>query len=63
MTVIAELLGNVARASEELWPSSAPLINSRSDRKPEPALQSAFMSHLICLQKPHFSLFTVSLPD
>lgn len=52
-----------SRASEELWPSSAPLINSHSDRKPEPALQSAFMSHPICLQKPHFSLFTVSLPD
>lgn len=50
-------------ASEELWPSSAPLINSHSDRKPEPALQPAFMSHPICLQKPHFSLFTVSLPD
>ena len=50
-------------AGEELWPSSAPLINSLTDRKPEPALQSAFMSHPICLQKPHFSLFTVSLPD
>lgn len=50
-------------ASEELWPSSAPLINSYSDRKPEPALQSAFMSHPICPQKPNFSLFTVSLPD
>ncbi len=50
-------------ASEELWPPSAPLINSHSDRKPEPALQSPFMSHPICLQKPHFSLFTVSLPD
>lgn len=50
-------------ASEELWPSSAPLISSHSDRKPEPALQPAFMSHPICLQKPHFSLFTASLPD
>lgn len=52
-----------SQASKELWPSSAPLINSHSDRKPEPALQFAFMSHPICLQKPHFSLFTVSLPD
>lgn len=50
-------------ASEEIWPSSAPLISSHSDRKPMPALRSSFMSHPICLQKPHFSLFTVSLPD
>lgn len=50
-------------SSEELWSSSASLISSHSDRKPEPALQSAFMSHPICLQKPNFSLFTASLPD
>lgn len=59
--VITELRGTARSwVSKELWPSSAPLINSYSDRKPEPALHSAFKSHPICLQKPNFSLF---IPD
>lgn len=49
--------GPGGQRENERWPPSAPLINSYSDVKPEPPLQSAFKSRPICLQKPNFSLF------
>lgn len=56
------LPGPGGQRENERWPPSAPLINSYSDVKPEPPLQSAFMSRPICLQKPNFSLFTPPPP-
>lgn len=54
---IGWLPGPGGQRENEGWPPSAPLINNYSDVKPEPPLQSAFMSRPICLQKPNFSLF------
>lgn len=38
---------------------SGKLINNDSDRKLEPELRTAFMSHFIFQEKPHFSLFII----
>lgn len=47
------------QASEWLWALSGKWIINDSDRKLEPELRTAFMSHFIFQEKPHFSLFII----